>query len=311
MDTGIDIFRKEHGEEAIVFDIQRFSLHDGPGVRTTVFFKGCPLRCMWCQNPESRRRSSEMSFNRNRCSRCFACGDACEKKAIVQDEQHRIDFVRCDACGKCAETCTNEALRLIGKPWSRSALFREIILDSDFFLDSGGGVTFSGGEPFLQPDFILGLSRELRHAAIHTLAETSGFFDNSLCGLIAVSVDCIFFDLKHADSVAHRSLTGQGNELILKNFFALSKRMKDVQARMPVVPGINDDNNNIRETAILVKKAGKHSIHCLPYHGLGNTKLGMIKNSQAPLAIQPPSPHELERVKTLFMEEGINAVMYT
>ncbi len=302
---------QEETSTAMVFDIQRFSLHDGPGVRTTVFFKGCPLRCLWCQNPESWKRPAEMAFYEQRCERCFACEPACPKDAIVRDAKHRIDFSRCDACGDCAAACMNEALRTIGKPWLLTTLFEEIVRDKDFFLDSGGGVTLSGGEPFLYPDFTLSLCAMLRQAGIHTLAETCGWFDSRLCELIAGSLDAVFFDIKHASASAHKTLTGKDNGLIIKNFMALCELMKDIQPRMPIVPGCNDDEENIRATATILRKAGKQSIHCLPYHSLGNDKLMRIQSSQAPAAIQPPTPTELERVKTIFKEEGIHAVLYS
>lgn len=298
-------------DSAMVFDIQRFSLHDGPGVRTTVFFKGCPLRCRWCQNPESLSPAPEMAFYSHRCVRCFTCEAACAENAITRGTETRIDCARCTSCGACAGACEHGALRVIGSAWSADALFREIIRDRDFFQDSGGGVTFSGGEPLLYPEFIASLAPMLAREGIHTVVETCGHVRPGTFGRLRGTPDSIYFDIKHADDTAHRLLTGQGNALILENFFSLAGDACDLQPRMPVIPGFNDDPENIQRTAGLVRSAGLNRIHCLPYNNLGRDKLARIHSRQQPLDIHPPSPEGMDMVRELFADEGIEAVIYT
>ncbi len=297
-------------ERVIIFDIQRFSLHDGPGVRTTVFFKGCPLRCRWCQNPESHSSVPEMAFYRNRCVECGSCGTVCSRGAVRFPGEERLLYENCSACGECVEACPSGALKLIGRSMSSEELFRELLRDRDFFDDSGGGVTFSGGEPFLYPDFVFQVGEMLRREGIGTLAETCGFFNSRLVIPIQRTLDSVFFDLKHAVSARHRELTGQGNEIIHQNFFALASGGMALQPRMPVVPGFNDDEENIGLTAELIHRAGLSRVHLLPYHRLGEGKLDCLNTAVQRPGIAAPTEQEMDRVSGLFRERGIETVLY-
>lgn len=295
---------------ACVFDIQRFSLHDGPGTRTTVFLKGCPLRCAWCQNPESHRKEPEIAFYRERCARCFACRDVCPEGAILDGSGRRVDHDRCTGCGACARACPNGGLRLIGAEWDAGMLAAELLKDRDHFRDSGGGVTLSGGEPMVHPRFVLELFGALRKEKIHTAIETCGVFRWRDMERLLPHTGLIYYDLKHMDDRAHRAHTGSGNRRILDNFLRLSRCFSDLQARMPLIPGFNDGAENIGATAAFLKKAGRRSIHCLPYHNLGEAKIPRIRTSLAPLGIAGQDGGDLAPVRHLFRKDGIDAIIY-
>jgi len=294
----------------VIFDIQRFSLHDGPGIRTTAFFKGCPLRCLWCQNPEAIDTRPEMAFFAERCQDCRRCAAVCPAQAICSDSRQRIAFTHCTACGACAEICPRNALQRIGREWTPEALVAEFVKDRDFYLDSGGGVTLSGGEPMRQSTFLSALLPRLKAADLHVAIQTSGFFAWPAIEPLLPYIDLIYFDLKHMDAAVHRQLTGCDNRVILANFTRLTRCGVSLRARMPVVPGLNDTAANIAATARLLRQCGHRRIHCLPYHNLGEAKLARLNTPQKPLGLNRPSREDLQRVKTLLDEEGIYAVIY-
>jgi pyruvate formate lyase activating enzyme len=296
--------------EALIFDVQRFSIHDGPGLRTTVFFKGCSMRCRWCQNPESHSSSPEMAFYAELCERCFRCDEACPAGAIVDEASRRIERSRCDACALCAEACPNNALRLVGRSWKIDELVPALLRDRDFFEDSGGGVTLSGGEPLLQAGFVAELCGVLKDEAVKVLVETAGQCDALAIDALAGLVDLVYFDFKLASSVEHERLTGMDNRAALRSLSRFLELGFAVQPRMPVVPGANDDEENIRGTAAYLRGLGLSSIHCLPYHALGLSKLPRLGSRQEPFAAITPSSEDMKRVGRLFKEEGIDAVIY-
>lgn len=295
---------------AIIFDVQRFSLHDGPGIRSTVFFKGCPLRCAWCQNPESHRRRPELAFYAERCRACWRCEAACPASAITRDPQQRIMFSRCDGCGECASVCPHQALRRIGQAWSIEALVREILKDKDYFEDSGGGVTLSGGEPMLHSAYLAGLLPRLKEAKIHVNLETCGLFKWEQIEPLLLYLDLIYFDLKLMDAQAHHRLTGQDNQIILENFSRLAGSLPALQARMPIVPGVNDDAENIAATARFLTRHGQQTLHCLPYHNLGEAKIPRLDTALEPLGLPSLSASELEPIKNAFEKRGIHVIIY-
>jgi len=291
----------------VIFDIQRFSLHDGPGLRTTLFFKGCPLSCRWCQNPESHSTAPEMAFYTERCRGCFECEKVCPAGAILRNPGQRIDHSHCTVCGLCAGVCTTGALRLIGCEWQAPQLADEVSRDRDFFIDSGGGVTLSGGEPMLHSGFIAELCRLLKNRGIHIVMETAGHVQPELFDKLSGLIDIYYFDIKHSDSEKHRALTDCGNDLIFRSFRHLTDGCGSVQPRMPVIPGTNDDEVNIRNTARLISNAGLSSIHCLPWHGLGNSKLPRLDSVSMPFESVAPDRDMMERVRSIFYQEGIDA----
>jgi pyruvate formate lyase activating enzyme len=296
--------------EGLLFDVQRFSLHDGPGIRTTVFFKGCPLRCRWCQNPESLKRRPEMAFYHERCEACFRCETVCPEQAVLRQPEARIDFARCSACGACAEACPQQAIKTIGQAWPVDRLVAEIERDRDFFEDSGGGVTLSGGEPMAQPGYLACLLPPLKSGGLHVALETCGVFAWRQIEALLPNLDLIYFDLKHMAPDTHLALTGMDNRLIHENFSRLSRRFGRLRARMPLVPGMNDDDANLRATARFLRANRHDRIHCLPYHNLGEAKLARIQSSLQPLDAVRVAPARRPGVEDIFAQEGIHAVIY-
>ncbi|MGK5094619.1 glycyl-radical enzyme activating protein [Deltaproteobacteria bacterium TL4] len=297
-------------ESAVIFDIQRFSLHDGPGIRTTVFLKGCSLRCLWCQNPESQSLQPEIAFYREYCQECYRCEASCSQGAIIRGKHARISYEQCNACQKCVAVCNTRALRLIGKTWSVQQLYEEILKDRDFFEDSQGGVTFSGGEPLIHSAFLASLLPLLKQAGIHVTVETSGLFQWQKISPLLPYLDLIYFDLKHTKATLHQKFTKQSNKKILENFEKLTKVFPAVQPRMPVIPGINDDAETLKAVALLLKSQGYESIHCLPYHNLGESKIPRLNTQMKPLHLQSLDIKNLELIQRTFKKEGIHAVIY-
>jgi len=298
------------GEKAVIFDIQRFCLHDGPGIRTTCFFKGCPLSCVWCQNPESHRAQPELIFYAESCIHCFTCKQICPENAISETLALRFDPERCTACGLCVSKCPTNSLRLVGKEWGLTDLTNEVVKDIAFFQDSNGGITLSGGEPLLQTDFLLAWLPMIREKHIHTTIQTCGMMSWTNIEKLLPLLDLVFYDLKHMNDSIHKQFTGKGNANILDNFIWLSKSGMAVQARMPVIPGVNTAPDNIRETARFLKKNQQESIHLLPYHPLGEAKLNRIDTSLRPMNITPLDLKNLQEIQELFEKEEIHAVLY-
>jgi pyruvate formate lyase activating enzyme len=312
-----EILRKERyssGEakntRACIFDIQRFSIHDGPGIRTTLFFKGCPLRCRWCQNPESHNPGPEVAFYTERCVGCFACKEVCPDEAIVESQDIRIDHKRCDACGKCVSECTNRALRRIGEWWEAGPLLEEVLKDRDFFEDSDGGITLSGGEPAFQVEFLREFLPLIKDEGIHVNMETCGMFRWDDVKKILSHLDIIYFDLKFIESGMHKKFTGRDNRTIIDNYVELAKIFPNLEARMPVIPTINDSPENIIEIARFLKDNKHKSIHLLPYHKLGEAKLPRIKTDLRPLNLKIETLDYLSSAKDLFESEGICPILY-
>ena len=301
---------KSSEKKALVFDIQRFCLHDGPGIRTVLFFKGCALRCAWCHNPESHHARREVAFFAHCCVQCYACREVCPNAAILTGPDRRIDHALCDGCGICVSSCLTRALRMIGKTWGTADLLAEVRKDRDFFISSGGGVTLSGGEPMLQAAFLEDFLPSLKGDGIHVTLETCGHFPWEDMERIAPFLDLIYFDLKQMDPARHESYTTRGNELILDNFRRLAAAFPHVQPRMPVVPGINDDEKNILATTALLHECTIGTIHCLPYHRLGEAKFGRIGMDRPGPDLNIPNRPDLKPVVERFAREEIHVVAY-
>jgi pyruvate formate lyase activating enzyme len=295
---------------ALLFDIQRFSIHDGPGIRTVLFFKGCPLRCLWCQNPESHKPGVEIAFYQERCLRCFACREVCREYAIVEDEERRINRAACNACGKCVSACPNEGLQMLGVEWEAPALLAEVLKDRDYFEDSGGGITLSGGEPLLHLSFLGAFLPLARREGIHVATETCGLCHWETLESLLSYLNLIYFDLKCLDPERHRDYTGTDNDLILDNFSRLAAVFPNLEARMPVVPSLNDGDENIRAAARFLKKNHKDRIHLLRYHSMGEAKLERIETELKPLNLAKDTGEALLRAKKVFESEGIGVILY-
>ncbi|MBI5118881.1 glycyl-radical enzyme activating protein [Candidatus Poribacteria bacterium] len=293
----------------LVLDIQRYSLDDGPGIRTTVFLKGCPLSCRWCQNPESISPAPEIGFRAERCIGCRTCQKACPADAIMFDNADRIDRGRCTACGACAEGCPSRAMFAVGKRYSISKLLEEVKRDAAFYEESGGGVTLSGGEPTLQFDFTLAFLKACKEAGLNTAIETNGLAASDNLRKLLPYLDRIYFDLKIINSVEHQRLTGADNRQILENARMLVECRAPVDFRLPVVPSMTANKANISEIGVFLKKVGVREIGLCPYHENWVTKLSWLGRRDSPPAeLQKPlTSEELLSVIDMFSQEGINA----
>ncbi|MGB7294625.1 MAG: glycyl-radical enzyme activating protein [Candidatus Aminicenantales bacterium] len=286
--------------EGLIFDIKRYSINDGPGIRTTVFFKGCPLDCRWCHNPEGRSSSPEIMVRPARCLEgCSECLAACPENALSKPGMSPvIDRARCTPCGLCTEICPTQALEIVGRRLSAVELVREIEKDRVFFEESGGGATFSGGEPLSQPEFLYEVLGNCRRKNIHSAIDTCGFAPPEILERIAAQADLFLFDLKAMDEQKHIAFTGQSNRLILENLKRLAGAGKRIIVRIPVVPGINDDPENTRRTASFLRPLETVSeISLLPYHKLGREKSQGIDRENSWQEFAAPTEETLEKIK--------------
>lgn len=272
-------------QSGLIFDIQRTSLHDGPGIRTTVFFKGCPLQCLWCHNPESIRYKSEVSFNAEVCISCLSCVEVCERGAHqVYNGAHNMAHALCVACGNCIPCCTNEALKMIGERKTVEAVMAEVVRDIDFYRHSGGGITLSGGEPMGQFEFAVSILSACRERGIHTCMETSGFASQDKYRQILPLVDLFLYDYKVTGTDSHKDLVGVPNELILENLDFLYNQDAAIILRCPLIPGVNDTREHLEGIAnISAKYPHLQGIELMAYHNLGVDK-GRRLGQDSPLA---------------------------
>ena len=261
------------GSSGFIFDIQRFSVHDGPGIRTLVFFKGCPLACLWCSNPESQGFTPEILFDASKCVACGGCAEACPHGATRKSGGGvQYDRERCAACGACADVCPAEARTVAGRRATAAEVVAEIVKDAPFFTNSGGGVTLGGGEPLAHADFAREILKQCRLRGIHTVIETCGHVPWHAFEAILPVTDLFLYDVKHLDVDAHRTQTGGDAALILANLARLAGSGAAVTVRVPVVPGFNDAPRDIRAIAEYVARLGIRELHLLPYHRLGQNK---------------------------------------
>ena len=265
-------------KEGTVFNIQKFSVNDGPGIRTTVFLKGCPLDCIWCHNPESKSSKPEIMYDTNKCIGCGACVNLCSENChIITENKHIFQRANCTSCGKCAEGCMVEALEKAGNVKTVAEVIDEVLKDKAFYENSGGGMTISGGEPMFQFEFTYELLKEAKKQGIHTCIETCGFSKEENYRKIADLVDIFLFDYKETNGVKHKEFTGVDNTLILSNLKMLDSIGAKIILRCPVIPTLNDNVehfNGIAETANSLKNILEVNIE--PYHPLGSGKAQML-----------------------------------
>ncbi|MFW9819382.1 MAG: glycyl-radical enzyme activating protein [Candidatus Thorarchaeota archaeon] len=263
----------QRGKEGYIFNIQRYSIHDGPGIRTTVFLKGCPLRCKWCSNPESINPFPELFLRRDRCDYCNQCIEVCAPKAIFFDKDIiQINRTECNLCMKCIEVCPLDVINITGKKVSVHDIISEVMQDELFYNNSGGGVTISGGEPLYQLEFTFILLKEFKRKSIHTTIDTTGYAKGEDIEKILPYVDLFLFDLKHLDSEIHQKETGIQNEIILHNFERILNSKKRVWVRVPVIPNFNDSVEYMESLAKFLSKKPIEKISLLKYHEWGKHK---------------------------------------
>lgn len=293
----------------VIFNIQHYSIHDGPGIRTTVFLKGCPLRCLWCQNPESQASQPQIFFNAEKCTGCGKCIDACPEGATQLIEgKSKTDRNLCKGLGKCAEICPNEARSLMGRYVTAGEVFNEVNGDAIFYQNSGGGVTLSGGDPIAQPDFTISILTLCRDAGLHTAIDTCGYAKWETLRHILEYVDLVLYDFKHMDPGTHREYTGVSNDLILDNAKKIHRDLgMDMLARVPILPGYNDSLEDLERTArFVVNELGTSiGVHLLPYHRLGETKYERLEEPEKSVTIQPPGDEHMEGIKDIFESFGL------
>jgi pyruvate formate lyase activating enzyme len=289
-----------------IFDIKKYSLHDGPGIRTTLFFKGCPLNCWWCHNPESQSPCPQRLYRQNRCLGCGACLTACQQGAIsLNGDLVLTDDDRCILCGACVEVCYAEAREIVGQEMTVSQAIAEIERDVAFYDQSGGGVTFSGGEPLMQPRFLLALLQACEQAELHTTLDTCGFAPWQTLDSIHGHVDLFLYDLKLLDDSQHRRFTGVSNRLILDNLRTLSQKGHQIILRVPVIPGVNSEPETLRQiagfAATLPHLAG---LDLLPYHTIAHDKYSRLGKAYELDDTQAPSAQEMDEIAELMGSYG-------
>jgi len=317
--------------EGMIFDIKRYAIHDGPGIRTTLFLKGCPLGCPWCQNPEGKSPEPELIWRGRHCLGCEDCLKACPQGALsLAGNGLAIDRTLCNVCGDCVSLCPSGALEMIGRRITVEEAMAEIEKDRVFYEESGGGATFSGGEPFLQPGFLADILRACRRSGIATAVDTSGYVRKDVLTGMVDEIDLLLWDLKIMDDMKHRRLTGVSNSMILENLKAVAGVNKPTIVRFSLVPGINDDEANVKALGEFVSSTGGLSrVDILPYHkaGLGKAErlgrgpigspgrvpaegetAGSIESPDAgagEFALEPPTPEALESVRDYLSGLGL------
>ncbi len=282
-----------------IFNIQRYSIHDGPGIRTTVFLKGCPLSCIWCHNPESQAFYPELMLYSKRCIGCGKCLEVCKHGGLS-------DRDKCTFCGSCAEVCYAKAREMAGKLVSVQEVMAQIEKDSIFYDESGGGITFSGGEPLSQPEFLLGLLSQCKKREYHTAVDTSGYGATETIKAISGMTDLFLYDLKHMDDEKHVKYTGVSNRIILENLKIISQLGKRIFIRIPLIPGINDDEGNLSSTAGVIRSTpGIEQVNILPYHNIAADKYNRLWKQSCLMDIPVPDSGYMESIVGKFLAYGI------
>ena len=288
-------------------EIKHFAVHDGPGIRTTVFLKGCPLHCRWCHNPEGIRPEPELAVLYSRCTGCGRCAAVCPCHKIENGE-HRFDLGSCRHCGKCANACLHDALILYGYSASVETVARDVLSDRPFYRH-GGGVTISGGEPLLQPEFCTDLLSQLQTEKIHCAIDTSGEAPWDILEQLLSVTDLFLYDLKHIDHEKHQKYTGRGNRRILENLKRLSLTGKEIEIRIPVIPGFNDSDDEIAASGdFLAGLRNISGVRLLPYHSLARSKyLSLGRKDTMPQATSPDSTR-LRHIADILRRRGLRVL---
>lgn len=289
-------------------NIQKYSIHDGPGIRTTVFFKGCPLKCWWCHNPESQNYQHDIMYYDERCTGCGVCIKRCPQGALsMVDNKVVRDTKKCELCGNCTDFCPRSAREYVGQDVTVRELMKEINKDAIFYEQSGGGVTFSGGEPMTQAKFLLEMLKACKEKGYHTTVDVSGYGRWEDFQSILDYVDLFLFDVKLMNDEAHKKYMGLSNKEIFENLKKLSDAGTNMYVRMPIIAGVNDDDENIRLSIEFLKKIHLQHVNLLPYHKMGMEKYRRLNLTYQLTGEERPTEEKMNAIADLFMEAGIKA----
>ncbi len=298
-------------DTGLIFNLQRYSLHDGPGIRTTVFLKGCPLVCWWCHNPEGISFARELIMHRHKCLGCGSCVLACLQNALsLRQGNYILDQERCNFCLQCVEVCPVEAIEPAGKWMTPAEVAGEVLKDKVFFDQSGGGVTVSGGEPLAQPDFLLALLKALKNRNIHTAVDTSGYCRWNELDRVSRVTDLFLFDLKVMDRALSKKVTGRSNQIILKNLHKLAQIHSNIHIRIPIIPTVNDDLESIESIGRYLQALGIREVSVHPYHKFGVSKYEKTGQSYRLPQINPPDPETVAGIRSLLEQYGLKITEY-
>ncbi|WP_349678900.1 trans-4-hydroxy-L-proline dehydratase activase [Clostridium sp. UBA3061] len=290
-----------------IINIQKYSIHDGNGIRTTIFFKGCPLSCLWCHNPESQNYSEELMYNEEKCTGCMACIDSCPQRAISKEEKCVVtDKINCDLCKECIDYCVNNAREIVGKEYTVAQLVKEAEKDRMFYEESSGGITLSGGEVMTQNmDYIEELLKKLKKKGYNIAIDTCGQAPYENYNRILKYVDTFLYDIKLMDNEKHIKYIGKSNNLILENLKKLSEAGANINIRIPLVEGVNADDESIEELIKFLKNnINVHKINLLPYHNTGKSKYERLQKVYEGVNFEAPSKERLEIIKGKFEKAG-------
>lgn len=293
-------------ESGLIFNIQKFSIHDGPGIRTTVFLKGCPLRCHWCHNPEGICSERELMFWIERCQQCSQCSKLCSQGAIsLTGKGLAYERERCNLCTACVEGCPFQAWEVAGRLVSAAEVMAEVLKDTVFYDESLGGVTFSGGEPLGQPEFLETLLKACRQHSIHTAVDTTGFAAFEHLARIAPLTDLFLYDIKLLDDSLHLRYTGQSNRLIIDNLRRLREMHESIIIRVPVIPTVNDDREHVLAVAKLMRELALHEIELIPYHSYAIEKYTRLGRVYEMPEVAPTPQERICHLKALLECQGL------
>lgn len=292
-------------ETAVITNIQKYSVHDGPGIRNTIFFKGCPLTCWWCHNPETQSYGKQMMYSAEKCTGCGECVEACPQSAITRVGQKVFtDSEKCNHCGICQDYCLSCARTVSGKEYTVRELMKEIEKDQIFYEQSGGGITLSGGEPMINIDFVEKIVDRCYEKGISIVVDTCGYVPYDNFERINKKVSMYLYDLKHADSEKHKKFTGVDNKLILENLRKLSEAGVRINLRIPLIDGVNTDDESVEGFLEIAKKVNLFKVNLLPYHDMGKDKYRRLEMAYDESRMKTPSAERMEWIKNRFQSNN-------
>ncbi len=300
-------WRRRAVTTGLISNIQKYSIHDGPGIRTTVFLKGCPLRCAWCHNPETQSAVPEIFWDKSKCIGCLTCIGVCPKSALTAGSGGiAVDGEKCVRCGRCAEACPSLAMERIGSEMTVPELMKEVVKDEPFYEQSHGGVTLSGGEPLLQEAFAEEFLKACKEKGYHTAVDTCGFISRQALEAVLPYTDLFLYDIKHLDSAVHEKYTGVSNELILNNLNWLTEQNADIWIRVPLIPGVNDGAEHIRRAGELMLRLGLKQIFLLPYHKMARAKYERLHLPYSLSSLEDPAEDAIEPLACILRDLGLD-----